>query len=197
MVYPLCVVDELTEIMENTLDTDLPVWYALSAPYRNEMKAKRFLDEKGVENFLPLCSKIFTDQYGRKVRKTAPIVSNLLFAYTTRDNMQQLKMRAPSLQYRTNKVNGRNVPIIVPDKQMRHFIAVCQTNSDKLIYLQPDEINLAKGTPVRVIGGVFDGVEGVFIKVKGARAKRVVVQIDGIAIATAEIEPEYIEVINY
>lgn len=182
--------------MENTFDADFPVWYALSAPYRNEMKAKRFLDEKGVENFLPLCSKIFTDKYGRKVRKTAPIVSNLLFAYTTRDNMQEIKMRAPFLQYRTNKVNGRNVPIIVPDKQMRHFITVCQTNSDKLIYLHPDEINLAKGTPVRVIGGVFDGVEGVFLKVKGARTKRVVVQIDGIAIATAEIEPEYIEVIN-
>ena len=186
----------LKEIVESILDTDLPVWFAMSAPYRNEFKAQRLLDEKGVENFLPLCTKIFTDKDGKKVRKTVPVVTNLLFAYTTRDNIQQIKSRAPFLQYRTRRENGRNIPIIVPDDQMRQFMAVCKTNSDKLIYLQPDEINLAKGTPVRVIGGMFDGVVGTFIKVKGARAKRVVVQIDGIAVATAEIEPQYIEIID-
>lgn len=173
-----------------------PVWYAMSAPYRNELRAKQLLDSKGVENFLPLCTKILTDKNGKKIRKTLPIVSNLLFAYATHDTLQQIKQRASFLQYRTRKVDGRNVPIIVPDDQMRQFIAVCQTQSEKLIFLQPDEINLALGTPVRVIGGPFDGVVGTFIKVKGARARRVVVEIDGIAVATAEIEPQFIEVIN-
>ena len=182
--------------MGNTDVADLPIWCALSAPYRNEFKAQRLLNEKGVENFLPLCTKIITDRNGRKVRKTLPVVSNLLFAYTTRDNMQQIKLRAPFLQYRTRREGARNIPIVVPDSQMRQFMAVSLTNNERLIYLQPDEINLAKGTPVRVIGGIFDGVEGVFIKVKGARAKRVVVQIDGIAVATAEIEPQYIEIMN-
>ena len=182
--------------MENTLEADLPVWFALSAPYRNEFKAQRLLDERGVENFLPLSVKITTDNRGKKVRKLLPIVSNLLFAYTTRDNMAQIKLRAPFLQYRTRKENGRNVPITVPEAQMRQFMVVCKTNSEKLIYLRPEEINLSQGTPVRVIGGIFDGVEGTFIKVKGARAKRVVVQIDGIAVATAEIEPQYIEIIT-
>ena len=182
--------------MNNVENIPSPMWYAMSAPYRNEMKAKLLLDSKAVENFLPLCDKIFTDKNGNKVRKTAPIVSNLLFAYSTFENLQQIKARAKFLQYRTRKLNGRNQPIIVPDEQMRQFIAVCKTNSEKLIYLQPDEINLAKGTPVKVIGGLFDGVEGVFLKVKGARSKRVVVQIDGIAVATAEIEPQYIEIIQ-
>ena len=182
--------------MENTLETNLPMWFALSAPYRNEFKAQRLLNDAGVKNFLPLSVKITTDNRGKKVRKVLPIVSNLLFAYTTRDNMKQIKLRAPCLQYRTHKVNGRNVPIIVPDSQMRQFMAICNTNSEKLIYLRPEEINLSQGTPVRVVGGLFDGVQGIFIKVKGARAKRVVVQIDGIAVATAEIEPQYIEIIK-
>ena len=65
------------------------------------------------------------------------------------------------------------------------------------MYLNPDEINIAKGTPVRIIGGTFDGVEGIFVKVKGVRSKRVVVLIDGVtAVATAEIQPEYIEVVS-
>ena len=65
----------------------------------------------------------------------------------------------PFLQYRTFPENGKNVPIVVPDNQMQQFIAVCETHNEQLMYLNPDEINIAKGTPVRIIGGTFDGVE--------------------------------------
>ena len=175
---------------------DKPRWFAMSAPYRNEMKAKQLLDDKGVDNFIPLCSKIIVGRDGRKKRKVVPIVSNLLFAYTTRSNLQQIKSKAPFLQYRTHRVNGRNEPIVVPQKDMEQFMAVCNTTGEQLIYFSPEEINLAQGTPVRVVGGAFDGVEGIFLKVKGARSKRVVVQIEGIAVATAEIQPQYIQVID-
>ncbi len=171
-------------------------WFALSAPYRNELKAKALLDEQGVENYLPMQHKIVTDKKGKKVRKLMPVVSNLLFAHTTRTHLQEIKTGVHYLQYRTRVVNGRNVPIVVPDYQMKQFIAVCDTRNEQLIFLTPQEINLSKGTPVRVIGGMFDGVEGLFLKVKGVRSRRVVVQVDGIAVATAEIEPQYIEVIQ-
>lgn len=170
-------------------------WFAMSAPYRNEMKAKTFLESKGVECYLPCQYKIVTDRYGRKRRKLQPIISNLLFARTTRDYLQEIKTGVHYLQYRTRPLNGRNVPITVPERQMQQFIAVCETHNENLIYLLPEEINLSRGTQVRIIGGAFDGVEGTFVKVRGARTKRVVVQIDGIAVATAEIEPQYIEVI--
>lgn len=170
-------------------------WFAMSAPYRNELKAKKLLDDKGVENYLPMISKIVTNRKGKKERKSVPIINNLLFARTTRSIIQDIKTGVQFLQYRTRVENGRNVPIVVPDKQMEQFIAVCETQNENLIYFTPEEINLAKGTPVRVIGGVFDGIEGTFVKVKGVRSRRVVVQIDGIAVAAAEIEPEYIEVI--
>ena len=59
------------------------------------------------------------------------------------------------------------------------------------MYFHPDELNLSKGTKVRVTGGDFEeGQEGVFLKVKGAR-DRVVVEIQGvIAVAMATIHPD-------
>ena len=68
--------------------------------------------------------------------------------------------------------------------------------SNDLIYLEPSMINFAKGTRVRIIGGAFDGVEGCFVKIKGVRSRRVVVEVEGLAVATAEIEPQYIEIIT-
>ena len=170
--------------MVGDIHDDTLYWFAMSAPYRKEMEAKQLMDSKGVENFLPLQNKIFTNSRGIKVRKLVPVISNLFFVHSTRREIQDIKSRVPFLQYRTRPVNGRNVPIIVPDRQMQQFITVCETRNEKLIYLSPQEIDIAKGTPVRVI------------KVRGARAKRVVVQIDGVAVATAEIEPQFIEVID-
>ena len=80
---------------------------------------------------------------------------------------------------------------------MQRFIAVSGTYDDHLLYFQPDRIELAKGTKVRITGGEFEGQEGVFLKVKGARDRRVVIEIQGvIAVAMATIHPDLIEVIG-
>ena len=59
------------------------------------------------------------------------------------------------------------------------------------------EINIEKGTKVRIHGGSFDGTEGVFVKIKGKRNRRVVVLIEGLAAIAinAEISPDLIEII--
>ena len=66
--------------------------------------------------------------------------------------------------------NGQK--IIVPDDQMRQFIAVAERMTSILSFFSPDEVNLRKGTKVRITGGDFEGYEGVFVKVKGARDRR-------------------------
>ena len=94
-------------------------------------------------------------------------------------------------------VVGSGQKIIVPDSQMQRFIAVSGTYDDHLLYFQPDELNLSKGTKVRITGGEFEGQEGVFLKVKGARDRRVVIEIQGvIAVAMATIHPDLIEIIG-
>lgn len=169
----------------------------MSAPYSKELQAKYFLDNMAIENFVPMHYKIIEKKTGEKSRKLIPIIRNLIFVRTTPEMIQSVKKQVTFLQYLTNSKEGKNMPIVIPNPQMEQFITVCKTLHERLIYLKPEEINLKKGTPIRVIGGSFNGVEGIFLKIKGSRSRRVVVILQGIAaVATAEIEPDFIEIIE-
>lgn len=80
---------------------------------------------------------------------------------------------------------------------MRPFIAATADYDETLLYFQPEELNLSKGTRVRVTAGPLEGQEGVFLKVKGARDRRLVIHIEGvIAVARALVHPELVQVIG-
>ena len=174
-----------------------PAWFAMSATFGRSLKAKAFLESKSVECFIPMKYEMVVDKQQGKIRKLVPAINNLIFVYTTKVRIQQLKSVADYLQYLTRPVEGRNIPIIVPEDQMTQFMAVCDTYNENLIYLSPDEINLKEGTPVRIIGSVFDGVEGTFVKVNKSRKKSVVVMIQGLtAVMIAEFEDGYLQVLE-
>ncbi|MFT4222893.1 UpxY family transcription antiterminator [Dysgonomonas sp.] len=169
------------------------VWYAMRATFRKELDAQNILDKEKIRSFIPMCYTV-TLRNQRKVRELVPAVRNLIFVYATLSDIKKVKTKVGYLQYIVNSRSKEK--IIVPDEQMKRFIGVASTYDQKLIYLKPEEVNLKQGTPVRIIGGSFDGVEGVFMKVKGARSRRVVVLIHGVtAVATAEIEPDLVQVI--
>lgn len=177
-------------------DKEDMVWFAMRAPYSKELEAKRLLDQYAIESFIPMCNKVFVRK-GKKRKELVPAVRNLIFVRTTWPLIRESKKKILFLQYVTKPDGGKNIPVIVPDVQMQQFITVSQQVNERLVYLTPEEINLAKGTPVRVLGGPFDGVEGTFVKVKGCRSKRVVLLIPGIvAVAVAEVSPDLIEVIG-
>lgn len=174
-----------------------PAWHAMSATFGRELKAKSFFESKSVQCFVPMKYEIVNDRKLGKTRKLIPAVNNLIFVYATRKQIQNLKTGVDYIQYHTQPINGRNIPITVPEYQMQQFISVCETHNEKLVFLSPDEINLEKGTPVKIIGSAFDGVEGVFVKVEKSRKKRVVVQLQGIAaVMIAEITDGYIQVLD-
>ena len=173
------------------------VWFAMSAPYRRELKAKEYLQAKGIECFVPMVNALVEKRSGAKIRKQIPAIHNLIFVHTSKNVIQEIKRGVDYLQYRTMPREGKNSPIIIPDRQMQQFIAVTQTTNEELIYMRPEEVNIAKGTRVRVHGGAFDGTEGVFVKIQGKRNPRVVLLIHGVAaVALAEISTEFIEIIK-
>lgn len=168
-------------------------WFAMRVTYRRELKAKKNLDAEGIENYIPMrwSSRI---RHGRKVRELVPVVRGLVFVRTVLSDIQRVKQKMPYLQYIVDRRSGTK--IVVPEDQMKLFIAVTGTYDDKLLWFGEDEVNLAAGTRVRIVAGEFEGYEGIFLKVKGARDKRVVIAIEGvIAVALATISPELIEVI--
>ena len=165
-------------------------WFAMRVTYRRELKVQEKLKERGIETFVPMR---YTVKVSGKAHKKVlvPIVSSLIFVHAQQSVIQEAKRTMPYLQYMTNKAHDK---IVVPDAQMGHFIAACGTYNESLMFFDPSEINLAKGTRVRVIGGEFEGYEGVFVKVKGARDRRVVIAIQGvIAVAMATIHPDLIQ----
>lgn len=171
-------------------------WYAMSVPYNRVLKVKNMLDEKQIPCFVPMRYEVRTVR-GRKIRQYVPAISNLIFVHTTDTCLKLFKQTTTFLQYLVRKIDGVSQKIIVPDVQMEQFMRVCRTNDEQLIYLKPEEINLSKGTRVRILGGVFNGVEGIFVKVKGKRNRRVVVLIDHVsAIAVSEVSPDLIEIIH-
>ena len=167
------------------------VWFAMRATYQRELEAKNDLNSKNVETFIPMQYKIIV-RGNQKRREYIPIIRNLIFVHTTPSKLQTVKKDIQFLQYMTDSRSKKKITI--PEDQMKQFIAVSGTYSDQLLYFAPEEINLSKGTRVRINGGEFEGQEGIFVKVKGSRDKRVVIAIQGIiAVAMATIHPNLIK----
>ncbi|OKZ11673.1 MAG: transcriptional regulator [Bacteroides oleiciplenus] len=176
------------------VDKETEIWYAMRATYRREPDAMRLLEKEKLGCFIPMQYKVSIKK-GRKVRALVPVVHNLLFVHARPSDVKRVKSQVSYLQYITDTRSGQK--IIISDSEMQRFIAVAGTYNDHLMYFQPDELNLSKGTKVRITGGDFEGQEGIFLKVKGARDRRVVVEIQGvIAVALATIHPDLIEVIK-
>ena len=175
------------------MEPEAPVWFAMSAPYRRELKAKELLDSKGIENYVAM-HYVLKEKGGRKARVLEPVIHNLIFAHCTKSRIQEVKTGVDYLQYLTMVEDGRRVPMVVPDRQMEQFMKVCDTHNSRLRFFKPGEINLSQGARVRIIGGEFNGVEGVFIRLAGGRSRSVVVEIPMVAsVATTTITPELIE----
>lgn len=186
------------EMEKRMPDENQMVWFAMSAPYRRELKAQEMLKEFGVDCFIPMRWEV-VDKGEVKKKKKVPAITNLLFIHDTRAHIKEVKLAVPYIQYHMRPLsNGTREVVIVPDKQMEQFIKVCSSEDNGLRYLALEEIQrkLKPGSHVRIIGGAFNGVEGYYITIKGVRNRRLVVAIPGVAAASVEVTPDVVEVID-
>lgn len=157
------------------------------------MKVKRELDSMLIENFLPMKYRMVT-RGERKVKELVPAIHNLIFVNIEAADLKEYKATTTlPIRYIMNRETRE--PIVIPQKQMDNFIAVAGNETEQLVYLEPNIANFKKGDKVRITGGVFEGTEGYFMRIKGDR--RVVVCINGIAaVATTFIHPSLVEKID-
>lgn len=165
-------------------------WYAIRVTYNREMKVKQELDSLRISNFLPMKYSIVT-RGGRRIKVLTPAINNLIFINLTQEEMKEYRDKTlMPVRYIMDKETHR--PIIIPKRQMDNFIAVAGTFDEQVIYLDLTLTQMKKGEKVRITGGIFEGAEGEFVRIKGDR--RVVVTIPGIvAVATAFVHPSLIE----
>ncbi len=190
------LVDEKKTIKVKEKEPEKKVWFAIRVTYNRELKVKADLDARGITNFVPMQYRR-EERHGQMVKRLVPSVHNLIFINITPSEMKEYKMTTdlPIRYIMSNQADGSRKPITVPDREMENFIKVAGTYNEKLIYLNPDPGDFSEGERVRIIGGMFEGAEGIFVRLKGDR--RVLINVPGIvAVATTYVHMSMIEKIT-
>lgn len=167
-------------------------WFVMRA-YKCEKLAEEKLSGKdGLEYFIPK-HYVVRIYHGIKSKRLVPVIPSLVFVYARHDQIVDFKKRHNFLQFAMWEKRIGQEYIIVPDDQMDSFIKVASQYENNVTFYKPNEVDLKKGTRVRIHGGKLDGVEGTFVRVQGKRNRRVVVQLDGIMAVATEVHPDLIE----
>ena len=169
------------------------LWYAIRVTYNRELKVKEELDARGIKSFVPMQYRR-EERNGVMVKRLVPSIHNLIFINLTPSEMKEYReTTAMPIRYIMDRETSK--PITVPDHQMENFIKVAGTYEEKLIYLNPEPGDFSQGERVRIIGGTFEGAEGVFVRIK--RDRRVLINIPGVvAVATTHVHLSMLEKIT-
>ena len=169
------------------------VWYAIRVTYNRELKVKAELDARGITNFVPMQYRR-EERKGVMVNRLVPSVHNLIFINITPSGMREYReTTAMPIRYIMDREHHK--PITVPNHEMENFIRVAGTYKEDLIYLNPEPGDFSEGERVRIIGGEFEGAEGIFVRIK--RDRRVLINIQGVvAVATTHVHLSMLEKIT-
>lgn len=170
-----------------------PVWYVMRFLYNRKSGTRERMERAGIETFVPMHYKVRLVN-GRKVRSYVPVLGDMIFVRSTRVELAPYLASDSYFQFRYKRGGAQAEPLVVPDKDMDAFMTALRS-SERPMYFTPAELNISKGTRIRIHGGPCDGMEGVFMKVKGARARRLVVELPNTIAVAVEINPDLIEVL--
>ncbi len=169
-------------------------WYVMRYLYNHRGDTPQRLDQLGIRSYTPM--RIELKRKGGRLQKSeVPVLRDLLFVRATREELHPLLAANSHFQHRYLRGGAPGSVMIVPDEEMESFIQAVRESKNP-IYLSPEEVDLTRGTRIRLLDGVFRGHEGVLLKVKGARSKRLIVQIREMLAVAIEVSPEIIEVIQ-
>lgn len=179
--------------MALSLDDDKQLrWYVMRDLKRANAKypAYKMLMEKEMCVFTPMTCRLSMER-GRRVRKEVPFISDLLFVYADRKELDPIVEKTPTLQYRWLH-NTYRAPMTVPTMDMQRFIhAVMVSDSPK--YYSPEEITPEMyGRRIYIVGGPFDGYEGTLLTTRGSKTKRLLIELPKLLAVGVEVHPDFI-----
>ena len=170
------------------------IWYSLGCTIQQrELRVRDDVRKYGLEAFVPLRYTVKTVR-GQKQRALVPALSGLIFAKGTLEEVKGYLLEAHYPVYiRRSTFSNKEDYLTVPTKEMEDFIAVTESHEEHVTYFRPEEISLQAGDRIRIKGGLYDGREGVIMRIKGKRNRQLVVQIPGFIAAAVEISPDMLE----
>lgn len=193
---PTDVIKDEYEVAVQEEDAAEKHWFVMRDLKRANAKLpayKQFMEAK-IEVFTPMHTILKTVK-GRQRKVQEPFIRDLLFVHDTRETIDPIVEVTPTLQYRYERGKGYKVPMVVRDADMNRFILAVST-SKSTAYFTPNELNPSMiGRSVRITGGTLEGYTGKLLKISGSRAKRILVQLEGILAAGVEVDTQYLEVL--
>lgn len=169
-------------------------WFSIGCTsLQKELRVRDDVRRYGLQAFVPLKYVVRTVR-GQKQRALVPALSKLLFVKGTLEEVKDYILHARYVVFiRKSTFSNKEKYLTVPTKAMEDFIAVTENHEEHVTYFRPEEIALQEGDQIRIKGGLYDGREGIIMRIKGKRNKHLVVQIPGMLLAAVELSPEMIE----
>ena len=170
-------------VRDTTMCGDPKIWFPMRVTYSREMKVKGEFERLEIENFVPMTYRVVEKQNESDFqRELVPAISNLIFVKSTQEKITELKRTnevLEPLRYMLDYTNGDGPVIMtVGEREMENFMRVASKTDDSVMFLDENTIVGKEGKRVKIMGGAFEGVEGMIRRVK--RCKRVVVEIEGV-----------------
>ena len=173
-------------------------WFVFRASYGREDRAREFMENDGSFVYI---AKRYAVKFvkGKRKRVLENLIPNLLFAYITEEKANEYVKMTPELSFITYYYNHfelndkqKNPPLTVTTREMDNFIRATCSMNEHLLFVQPSQCHYKSGEMVRVVDGLFKGVEGKVARVSGQQ--RVIVTLSQVGlVSTAYIPTAFIE----
>jgi len=144
-------------------------WYAVYTKPRWEKKVVQLLDEKRIENYLPL-QKILKQWSDRKKWVSEPLFRSYVFVCIDQEEYLSTLQTSGVVKF----VSFEGKAVSIPPIQIEAIKTYVETGED----LITESVEMKVGDKVKVIRGPLKGLEGKLVSISAK--KRVRVMIEGI-----------------
>ncbi len=171
-------------------------WYVFAVSYRKEMEVQDELSAQGFTTYIPMryCLREYN---GKKSRQLLPAISGLVFVKGGRKQLLDFRNKSRLRDYMFLKSHimhdGTLQYVVVRDADMDNFRKLNDVKGVHLTYFKPEELNIAKGSKIKIMDGPFAGITGVVQKLPGKRGQYLIVSLPDVAIAAVSIKPQFVE----
>ena len=178
------------------------LWFVLRVSYGRIIKAKAFVEAKGLKCYVPLRYKEVRKQGQKRIIPTA-LLPSLIFVHASAEQVETLlhdnkivanESRALLSYYFDHTIHlqdnpNRNPPLTIQDEVMNNFICLTSIKNPHIIPVTSNNIQFKLGDNVVVMEGEFKGVHGRVARIAGQQ--RVIVELfDECLVATAYVPKE-------
>ncbi len=178
------------------------LWFVLRVSYGRIIKAKAFVEAKGLKCYVPLRYKEVRKQGKKRIIPTA-LLPSLIFVHASAEQVETLlhdnkivanESRALLSYYFDHTIHlqdnpNRNPPLTIQDEVMNNFICLTSIKNPHIIPVTSNNIQFKLGDNVVVMEGEFKGVHGRVARIAGQQ--RVIVELfDECLVATAYVPKE-------